>query len=46
MEFKGEYVGKITLEADSTSSVTTRTVPAAPPEGAEILWSDRQPMEG
>lgn len=46
MEFKGEYVGKITLEADSTASVTTRTVPAAPPEGAEILWSDRQPMEG
>lgn len=46
VECKGEYVGKITLEADSTSSVTTRTVPAAPPEGAEVLWSDRQPMEG
>lgn len=46
MEFKGEYVGKITLEADSTASVTTRTVPTAPPEGAEILWSDGQPMEG
>ena len=29
---------RITLEADSVSSVTTRTVPAAPPEGAEILW--------
>ena len=38
VEFKGEYVGKITLEADSTSSVTNRTVPAAPPEGAEIQW--------
>lgn len=38
VEFKGEYVGKITLEADSTASVTTRTVPASPPEGAEILW--------
>ena len=38
VEFKGEYVGKITLEADSTSSVTNRTLPAAPPEGAEIQW--------
>lgn len=38
MEFKGEYVGKITLEADSTTSVTNRTVPTAPPEGADIQW--------
>lgn len=38
MEFKGEYVGKITLEADSTTTVTNRTVPTAPPEGADIQW--------
>ncbi len=38
MEFRGEYIGKITLEADSALSVTTRAVPSAPPEGAEILW--------
>lgn len=38
VEVKGEYVGKITLETGSTASVSNRTVPAAPPEGAEILW--------
>ena len=38
MEFRGEYIGKITLEADSALSVTTRAEPSAPPEGAEILW--------
>ena len=38
LEFRGEYTGKITLEADSALSVTTRAVPSAPPEGAEILW--------
>ena len=38
VEFKGEYVGKITLEVNSAAAVTNRTVPAAPPEGAEIIW--------
>ena len=38
VEVRGEYVGKLTLEADSTASVSSRTLPSAPPEGAEILW--------
>lgn len=38
MEFRGEYVGKFIMKTDSTAKVTDRTVPAAPPEGADILW--------
>ncbi len=35
--FKGAYVGKIEMSMGSTASVTTRTVPTAPPDGATVL---------
>ena len=36
--FKGAYVGKVEMTSWSTAAESSRTVPAAPPEGAEIIW--------
>ena len=35
--FKGAYVGKIEMAASSSATVTTRTVPTAPPAGEKVV---------
>ncbi|MBQ3076472.1 MAG: copper amine oxidase N-terminal domain-containing protein [Clostridia bacterium] len=37
MEFKGEYIGKIVITADSEMTESSETLPAAPAEGEQVV---------